>query len=476
MADLVLRDYQEDILARTRGAVRDGHRRVLIVSPTGSGKTVIAGGFAQNARRKQKRVLFQVHRRELVRQTSRKFSSFGIDHGLILANRSMSHSLVQVGMVQTIIRRLERMHAPDTIFTDEAHHAPAGSWAKSLQYFISAISLGLTATPVRLDGKPLGPYYDTMVLGPEVRTLIDIGHLAEFDYYTPPAAADFSKCRTSDGDIVAEDAAALLDDPTITGDVVEHYAEHFHGKAALAFCCTVQHAEDVAAEFTAAGWPAACLHGGLGDEDRERILRGIVDGSLCVVTSAELVSEGLDVDGLQGVILLRPTKSLAMFRQQVGRALRPKPDGSHAIILDHVGNSARHGLPDEEIVWSLTEKPKKKQLKQIRHCGICHRDEYGVPPDCEFGGLCGLLGGGGTVVDRVPEKVNGKLVKVDMTWAQGWSLTDPSGYALNQLIHLAGGDMDKLKAIAKARGYHWRWAKHAYDGWREQQMRKEAAE
>jgi hypothetical protein len=157
----------------------------------------------------------------------------------------------------------------------------------------------------------------------------------------------------------------------ITGSVIEHYRERLDPGAAVCFCITRRHAEHVAAQFIEAGIPAAAIDGEMGRFQRADILGRLRRGELRILTSCDLISEGFDCPAVAGAILLRPTASLALHLQQVGRALRPKPDGSEAVILDHVGNAARHGLPDDPRVWSLEAAKRKAEQPKIRRCDAC---------------------------------------------------------------------------------------------------------
>lgn len=460
-----LRDYQADLIAQAREALR-GARRVCLQLPTGGGKTVIGASIARASAAKAKRSLFLVHRDRLATQTVRTFDGFGIAPGVIAAGRSMADRLVQVGMVQTVARRLERLRPPDLIFIDEAHHAPAGSWAKILEAFPSAAVIGLTATPERLDGRGLDDSFDRLVCGPDVRTLIDRGYLADYAYLAPPQRIDLSGVRSRAGDFAVNELGLAMDKATITGDAVEHYARHLAGRPAIAFCVTLAHAAHVAEAFRSRGFRAASIDGSLPEADRERLMGDLAAGRLNVLTSCELISEGVDVPAVGGVILLRPTRSLAMFLQQVGRGLRPKPDGSSAVILDHVGNCHRHGMPDTARCWSLNGRPKRAQSPGVRQCSRCFKvfPPGGVicaEPDSECPLSGEAHGGGGRAA---PDTVDGQLERLTQDvlaarrpdWAEGIDLLTARGAVFKRLVRLAD-TRAKLQQIADVRGYKPGW-------------------
>ncbi len=460
-----LRPYQESLV----GAIRAGfaqHRRVLAVSPTGSGKTVCFAYITNGAAANGNRVIIVAHRAEIVAQISGALDGLGVRHGRIQPGHTMTDDVVQVAMVQTLARRLDRATAPALLVIDECHHAVAGTWQRVTDAWPTTKILGFTATPARLDGRGLGNAFDTLVLGPLVRDLIDGGFLAKYTYLAPPQQVDLSDIKTEMGDYAIHDLAEAMDKSTITGDAVAHYRDHLAGRPAIAFCVTVAHAEHVAAQFAEAGYRAASVDGAMSREERLDRIHGIGNGRYQVLTSCELISEGVDVPVVSGAILLRPTKSLGMYLQQVGRVLRPKPDGSGAVILDHVGNVHRHGLPDQERVWSLDAKKKKKQepnpvaqCEQCFHCFASGAPGWRELADCPDGRPDGcILNVPEPAVREGPVHVDGKLEIVTSApaWAGG---ADISRGPLAPLLAKAQ-TKEQLAAIAKIRGYKRGWIKH----------------
>lgn len=374
-----LRDYQERDLAGIRDVMRDGCRRVLYVAPTGSGKTVLFGWLARSAASKGKRVLVLTHRRELLRQTTRRMAEMGAE--------------VDVTTVQAVARFGE-VPTHDLLIVDESHHSSRGTqWHAIINRFRGHV-LGVTATPERLDGKGLRDSFDEMVVGPTVHELIDQGWLADFRAMSAPRSR--KGIKKIGGDFARAAAAGWVSgQPKIVGDCVEEWREHVRGPA-LAFCATVEHAETVAAEMREKGLRAASIDGRMGDVQREKLIEAIGDGGLDVLTSCDLIGEGLDVPEVKGVIMLRPTASLALHLQQVGRALRPKVDGGRAVILDHVGNCGEHGLPNEHRLWSLDGR-KARQAAEAE---------------------AEARGGGGK--RKAPETIEGKLRRMDPVILAQW--------------------------------------------------------
>lgn len=376
-----LRDYQQQAVGDIRQAYRSGRKAPLFVGPTGCGKTVLFAYISEGTSRKGNSVLILVHRQELVDQTCRTLYQFGVDHGVIAAGRRPDRThAVQVGSVQTVVRRLEYFR-PALIIIDEAHHGTAGSWRKVIDANPQARILGVTATPQRLDGRGLKDVFDELVMGPQVRDLIRNGHLSPPVYYAPPQAADLSKIHVVRGDFDQREVAEAMDQRSIIGDAVEHYARICRGAPAVAFCASVAHAQHVAEQFQAAGFAAGTIDGNMDREDRREVVRKLGDGRLNVLTSCEIINEGFDLPIVTAAILHRPTMSLGLHLQQIGRVLRPAPGKTKAIILDHVGNLARHGLAEDSREWSLEGRPKKKrktddepdiQIKQCPSCYCCH--------------------------------------------------------------------------------------------------------
>lgn len=445
-----LRDYQAEAIANIQNAMRT-HRRVLFVLPTGGGKTAIMSVIAQRAAAKGKRILILVHRIELLRQTVEALRRVGVQAGIVNPNYSANYLLaVQVGMVQTVVKRLMFFrHGFDMVLTDEAHHAPAGNYTKVLAAFPRAFSLGVTATPVRGDGKGLASEYDCIVQGPTVRELIDMGYLVEPVVYAPAKALDLTGVRTKLGDYDKTQIAGLMDKPTVTGDAVAHYRKLLDGLPAVAFCVSVAHAQHVAEQFKAAGYRAEAVDGAMDLTERQRILDGLRDGSVQVVTSCDIISEGTDIPAIAGAILLRPTQSTGLYMQQVGRALRVVEGKTQAVVLDHVGNCMRHGMPDDEREWSLegvVKRGRKASEDEVRakQCKQCYA-VYTVGKS-----VCPACGAAPEGKPRAVEHEEGELVRVEAARKQQRAEV---GRART---------LQELERIERERGYKRGWAMMVY--------------
>lgn len=408
-----LRPYQQRAIEDIRAQYHAGKRAPLFVLPTGGGKTVCFSYMVASAVSRGQTVWVLAHRAELLGQISRTLVQFGVRHGLIAPGMPGDREApVQVASVFTLVRRLDRYPAPTLIICDEAHHAVAkSSWGAIFQKFPQAKRLGVSATPCRLSGEGLGELFDCMVQGPTLAELIAIGALSPYRLFAPAGEMDLSGLRSRGGDYMRDELAAAVDKPTITGSALTHYQKLAAGKRAVAFCVSVEHAQHVAAQFAAAGIPSASVDGAMDGDTRAKILSDFAAGTIKLLTSCDLISEGFDVPAIEAAILLRPTQSLALYLQQVGRALRLFEGKTHAIILDHANNCARHGLPDDARLWSLDGTGKKTGSKAtevpVKSCPACFATVMAQATACSCGHTF-------VVKPRTLAEVEGELVEVEL--------------------------------------------------------------
>jgi DNA repair protein RadD len=454
---LRLRPFQEDLIDRARQSIRKGSKNLLIVAPTGAGKTVLSASILGSGASRGNRSWFINHRRELIRQSCRTFERSGIGHGVIASGfPANDNELVQVCGIQTLTNRLDDVRPPKTILWDEAHHVAAGGWASVFSLYPDVVHIGVTATPCRLDGMGLGEWFGEMIEGPTVRWLIDEGYLCNYRLFAPPSI-DTSDLRRRGNDFRGSDIDALVAKSSIHGDVVEQYFKKAAGKRAVVFAPSVHHSQAVADRFNAAGIPAIHLDGTTDAGVRDLAIQAFERGDIKVLTNVDLFGEGFDVPAIEVVILMRPTMSVGLYLQQIGRALRPiYADGfdlntrqgrldaiaasakPFAIVLDHVGNWEKHGLPDDEREWSLDSKVKQGKVKdadeepevKIRQCPSCY-EVHKPSPACPF---CGHH----YQAVRKLEQVEGDLVEVDKEAARRQARREQAAAkTLEDLIQLA---------------------------------------
>lgn len=448
MKEINLYDYQTKAVNDIRNEFKEGNKSVILVMPTGSGKTHSFSYITKLTTENKKRVLILVHRVELLRQASNSLKVLGIEHGLISPKYTPNkHALVQVASVQTLIRRMSKFERPSLIIIDESHHAIAGSWRKVIDYYHDARILGVTATPCRTDNKPLSDVFDVMVQGPQIYELIDMGFLVKPIVYGCSSQVDLGEVRIKGSDYDREEVAQLMDRPQIIGDAVEHYTKLAAGKSCVVFCINVKHAINTAQEFRNAGYNFHAVYGDMLDSERDRILKGLGDGTIQGVTSADLISEGTDIPAIEVAILLRPTWSLSLFIQQVGRALRTAPGKTHALILDHVGNCSRHGLPDSHRDWTLEGQKKmtKKRASEMeikaKQCEECYQ-VFEPAPECPY---CGHRN---TPTARELEIIEGELQL----------LTEENMKKQKRMEVGKADSLEDFQRIAHERGYKQGWA------------------
>lgn len=343
-----LREYQTDLIERVRDAYRKGYKAPCIVLPCGGGKSVITAEIAKQTTRKENNVLFLIHRRELRDQIIRTFSKWGVDM-----------SLCDVMMVQTAARRADKLRPPALVITDENHHCLASSYKAIYEEFPKARFVGVTATPVRLNGDGLGDVNDVLIQGVSAKWLIENNFLAPYDYYAP-SVSDLTGIKISHGEYAAGDIEKLLAKNTVFGDVIGYYKKLAAGKQAVCYCASIRHSEEMAAAFRKAGVEAAHIDGTTPLAERGKIIDDFRRGALDILCNVDLISEGFDIPDCECAILLRPTKSLTLYIQQSMRCMRYKP-GKRAVIIDHVGNYARFGMPDDSNTY---QKPKQDAFAQ----------------------------------------------------------------------------------------------------------------
>jgi len=412
-----------------------GHHRPLVCAPCGSGKTVIFAWLARQTQLKHKTVWFLVHRRELLDQTYEAFRLFDI-----------STENIHIGMVATVANHLDRFPQPDLIILDEGHHASAATWRKIISAFPAAWLIGLTATPCRLDGKPLGMIYDDLIIGATTDDLITTGYLAKYKYYAP-TVADLSALQRKGFDYDQDQASEILMKRAVYGDVIQNWHKYADGMQTIIYCSSIKHSKATASEFRMAGINAVHFDGDTNSAERKEIVQRFRDNEIQILCNVDLIGEGFDVPGCWCCVLLRPTMSTGLFIQQSGRALRPMPDKT-AIILDCVGNYVRNGLPADYRDWSLKTSIKPQEeysdggMLTVRQCPYCYYTFKTGPVVCPN---CGEL-----IKSTRKEIENIQAIELQ-------EITEHQ-QKMNRIEVGRAKSYAELKAIEKARGYRPGWA------------------
>jgi DNA repair protein RadD len=358
-----------------------------------------------------KKIIYVIaHRINLVRQLSEELTSAGIKHGIIASGMPYIKYRVQVCSIQTLVNRLEKIPPAEIIIFDESHHAKAPIFLKIITAWKDSKILGVTATPRRPDGNPLKDIFQKLIPGPPMRKMIDDEILADYDYYAPDDV-NMEGAHVRAGEFVNSEVMERVDKKMIIGSAVDHYKKYADHQPAIASCANILHAEHVARQFSEAGYKAIAIHSKMDDKDILSGIHGLKNGTVEILCQCELLGEGIDIPGVVALIGLRPTASEVIFLQHIGRVLRRNNGKKRAIILDHVGNWSRHGLPDDPRDWSLEGKEKKKDKSSLKRCPDCLR------PVAISARICSFCGHQWTeteeAVTRMPEERDGELVKIN---------------------------------------------------------------
>jgi len=455
-----LRPYQTDVIAKIEKNIAADERRILLVAPTGSGKTVIAAEIIRHFTQRYRPVLVLAHRLEIITQTSAKLHRCGVGHGIIKAGFSpQPMERVQVASVQTLWVRAMRSDAmplppADLLIVDECHHATATTWHKIIEAYPDAVLVGLTATPCRGDGRGLGGIFKTMIECPQVAPLIEQSCLVKTRVYAP-VDPDLRGIKTQAGDYVETQLAERIDKPKLVGDIVTHWFKYGERRRTVVFACSVGHSIHIRDEFIKAGARAEHLDGETPKDERDAILARLESGETEVVSNCMVLTEGFDCPDIGCIVLARPTKKMGLYRQMIGRGLRPADGKSDCVILDHSGAVFHHGLPEDHVEWTLdpdqrAEAPAhqarlERRAPALLECSQCGALRLGGQP-CP---CCGFL------PHRPPHSVfvaDGELGLVQGGRANGQT------YDAEERTRWHG----MLVYIAEERGYQRGWIAHKY--------------
>lgn len=407
-----LRDYQLTAIEKIRFARREGVKRILLQLPTGGGKSAIGCHLLYGALARGRRGLVIAHRQELISQFHVALKrDWSIDAGVIRSGDSRANpaAACQLASLQTLVRR--DLPFADLVLIDEAHRAPAESYQQILQQYPDAFVVGLTATPSRLDGKPLRETWDRIVVGATYSELIAYrGQSGERAIVRPEMwrgkkLPDLAKIKTVAGEYSGAELGQAMG--LIVGDVVESWKQHARGRATVAFATSIEHSIELAAKLREAGARSRHIDGRSSDDDRWQALVDLETGKLDVICNVDVLSEGWDQPRVKCLLDCAPTMSLVKFLQRAGRILRPF-EGQTPVICDHAGNIERHGYPHEDREWSLDGEARRISGSTLRVCGQCFAYVDRLP--CEH---CGYAAPAGERKSRRVKQVDGVLEKID---------------------------------------------------------------
>lgn len=339
-------------------SARNGHKVIVLQSPTGSGKSTMGADLVKRAIAKQRRVLFIVHRRRLVDQFSERLFDFEVDHGLLMAGKSLRREcLVQVASRDTLLAREFELPPADLVIVDEGRHAAAPECRKLLTPYDGKHIILLDATPVMPDGRGLGPWAQDIVIAAKVTDLVRDGFLVPVKCFAPDRAGKKASRRG------------------VAGDLVESWKEYAEGKPTVLFCSRVGHSRDACEAFNAEGIAAVHVDADTPDEERDWAFAGLADGSVQVVSNVGIIKEGVDIPCLVCCQIYMEMNSRTGFLQACGRIMRPFPGKTHGILIDHAGAVFRHGFPDEDSEWTLTGNADA-DFEQAHNDGLTEKPLY----------------------------------------------------------------------------------------------------
>lgn len=413
-----LRDYQKEVVAKLYNSWQQ-NKNVLAVLPTGAGKSVIMSSIVANAVNNRQNCAVIAHRNELVMQMSCHLARAGVVHRIIASDNTVAEirrkhhklfgksftnptSTTAVIGVDTLISRYESLESwakqIDLWVVDESHHLTKNNkWGRAVEIFINAKGLGVTATPSRADGQGLGVYsdgyMDDMIIGPTTRFLIEKGFLADYEIVCPKSDLNVENSAVSkNGDWSNQTLRKAAKKSRIVGDVVGNYIKYAKDRKAIVFATDVETADEISNDFNVHGIKAVSLNGKSQSSYREQSIDGFANGNIQVLVNVDLFDEGFDVPACDVVIMARPTASLGKYLQMVGRGLRPQ-QGKTALVIDHVSNVLRHGLPDRPRNWTLLRRDKRAkilkdpddiELTTCKHCLKPYEKFRTVCPYCGF--------------------------------------------------------------------------------------------
>lgn len=425
------------LVEQAREELKKGNKSCLLVSPAGSGKSVVIAEIARLTTLKGGRVMFMVHRQELINQIIGSFKANSVDLKLC--------TVMTVGKIRN---RLDKLPRPNLIITDETHHSLAKTYRDIYDYYANVPRLGFSATPWRLNGKGLGDVYDAMIEGPDVQWLIDNHYLAPFDYYSVNLIDESKLSKSSTGDYSNKSIDEAVGH-TIYGDVIKTYRDKVDGQQAIVYAHSIAFSKQIAQQFRDAGINAAHCDSKTPQRERDKIMTDFKKGTLKVLSNCDLISEGYNVPDCSCVIMIRPTESLVLFIQQSMRCMRFKP-GKQATIIDHVANYTRFGLPNTPHKWTLKDREKKKKTNTavdtpIKQCAFCFAV---IPAQSKSCPLCGHE----VEVVQTEIKVDetARIEKIESNFRL------QADYIVTKKISELKS-YEELKAYAKARGYKQGW-------------------
>lgn len=450
---MILRPYQARAVNELGAGFKARWRRQVLVAPTGSGKTVVAGEMMIRATEKGTSSLFLAPRRELIFQARDRLTDLGLEPGVLMAGEPVERSRpIQVCSIETVRRR---PWVPDASFVvvDECH---LRSFKGVMERFDQPWVAGLTATPWRMNGQGLVEDFDRLVLAANYGELIDEGHILEPRVYAP-SSPDLESVSIRGGEFDPRQVERIMRRKKLTGDIVSHWMQHARDRLTVVFASSVAHSQELVQAFSSAGIEAEHLDGSTPYGQRRACLQRLARGETRIVGCCDLLTYGWDCPPVSCAVVARPTASLVMHMQMCGRILRPCEGKDGAVVLDHAGNSLDHGLPTEDRFYDLGQ-PRARRSKgarnaaPLRTCEECFALSPAHLKACE---ACG-------VVFRIkPRSTGGTGTGGELREFSG-SLAQRLRWSINQLLAEKAEYLVQQQRLAAVKGYKPGWALHRF--------------
>jgi DNA repair protein RadD len=457
---IVLRDYQKQAIADIYGAIRNGHRRILLQLCTGGGKTTIFSQVVKDFVSKRPpadRVLVVAHRVELIDQMHHRLLGMGVNNWCQrkASDQNPGYQVHSISVQTFASKKYKRPENVKLIVVDEAHHLQSkNTYGQLLSHYPDAFVLGVTATPFRMDKRGFRDVFDVMVQGPPMSDLIKQGFLSDYKIFEG-VTPDLTDVKTKGRDYDTRQLGEACDQAFLIGDLVQNYQRLCGGQSAIVFAASVEHSQHIAISYDAAGIPAAHIDATSCPDHREDAINRFKTGEIKILSNFSLFTEGFDVPGCEVVQIARPTQSLGLYLQMVGRGLRPADGKPHATILDHAGVVETHGFPDDPREWSLDGCKKIKRTVEQAPREEIERDEK-EPSELL------LIEGDLVEVSRQTKLANEQhLMRLLATQqARGYK----PYWVVARLAETLGDKLtlDVLKLAAKHLGYKRGWAQHQW--------------
>jgi len=454
--------YQQQMTTDALSYLDGGGRSLIVQLATRGGKSGIIAALTEEFKARQQYTYFMCHTNILLDQMSAEFDFHEIRHGVVAAGFPQQKYYTQVISKDTLSRRHEKLRAlgwpdPDYIIIDEAHRIMGQTYLNLLDVYPKAKVIGFTATPKRLDNRPMGDVFDHIICGPQISELQDMGKLCQIEPFIP-TEMDMSNIGMVGGDYKTDDVIRQIEKQKIVGNAVQHYQRHASGRKALTFCSSIAHCEIVAEEFSTAGIPSVAISSSDGREGVKTKLADYYAGNYVNLVSCNLFIEGLTVRDCGCIIDLAPTKSLTRFMQKVGRGMMVADGKPELIHLDCVGNVRNHGLPQWDRIWTLdSSSGELAEPTMIKQCPECY---HAVPKTAKVCPWCGHEFKREVLTSRIPEQIEGELISIkDLPWLEKKQKRQ------ELVVAIARSGVTTLKeavAIARSMGYVHTEAYHVW--------------